>query len=116
MSQTPWEQEVDPELRRRARALMLQEFWPLPPPPTPQANATVNVQRDSLIAIAVGGVCIWLVTMTCTVCIAAVVVVAVMRSADVRDMSQIRGRLTSVEQFGTVHERRLNELEKRNDE
>lgn len=33
------------------------------------------------------------------------------RQADMRDMSAIRGRLNALEQYSTVHEKRLNKLE-----
>lgn len=78
-------------------------------------TAQVTIRQDSLIAIAVGVICAAGVAVACTLCVAAVVVVAVMRDADVRDMAQIRGRLTNAEQFTAAHERRLNKLENPSD-
>lgn len=75
------------------------------------SRATVTVRQDSLIAIAVGVFCAGAVAVACTVCVASVIVVGVMRDADMRDMAQIRARLISLEQYRDQHARRLNEIE-----
>lgn len=86
-------------------------------------TATVSIRGDSLIAIAVGVMCAFLVALALTASVSAVTIVAIWRAADIetaraerstdlRDMAQIRARLMQLEQYREQHTRRLNELER----
>jgi hypothetical protein len=73
----------------------------------PSNNASVNISADGGIAIAVGLVG----AFALVVAVAAVIVVAIWRDADIRDMAQIRSRLTVIEAHNTNTLKRLSELE-----
>ena len=94
--------------RPLARSIMAQALLPQQPA---TVAATVNFRQDNLIAIAVGLLSVAATVFTTTVCIAVVIIVAVMRAYDVDDMAQIRGRLLSCEQFNQIQNDRLTKLE-----
>lgn len=70
-------------------------------------TASVRIDGSGIVAIAVG----LIGAFALVVAVAAVVVVAIWRDSDLRDMAQIRSRLTVLEAHKDAHERRINALE-----
>ena len=74
-----------------------------------QQHVTISGNAAGLAVSLVG-------VLAISVAVCAVIVVAVMRSQDVRDMSQIRARLMQLEQYRERDAKRLDECEiKRSD-